>query len=173
MKKLWVLFFVAGVVHLSYGQKNTKAFSKRPLHEQLVGTWTLVSVDNIYPDSSRVHPYGDEPQGLLIFDTMGNYAIQILKAARPKIVSGDKNKCTPEENAMMVQGSNSHFGTYAVDEAGKTITFNIAHASFPNWEGTVQRRSYTYSGNEIRYVVTHTTQGGQAVIAEVAWRRLY
>ncbi len=173
MKKIWVLLFAVGIVHLSYGQKNKKIFSKRSLQEQLVGTWALVSVDNIYPDSSRVHPYGDEPQGLLIFDTKGNYAIQILKATRPKIVSGDKNKCTPEENAMMVQGSNSHFGTYAVDEARKTITFNIAHASFPNWEGTVQKRSYTYTNNEIRYVVTHTTQGGQSVIAEVTWRRLY
>jgi Lipocalin-like domain len=171
MKKVFILIFALGIVSLSYAQKSKKAFSKKPLQEQLIGTWELASVDNIYPDSSRVHPYGDNPQGMLIFDVNGNYAIQILKAVRPKIVSGDKNKCTPEENAMMVQGSNSHFGKYSVDEASKTITFNIAHASFPNWEGTIQKRSYTYTGNEIKYVVTHTTQGGQSVIAEVAWRR--
>ena len=83
-----------------------------------------------------------------------------------------QHKCTPEENEALVQGSNSHFGKYSVDEPGKTITFNIAHASFPNWEGTIQKRSYTYTGNEIKYVVTHTTQGGQAIVAEVVWRRL-
>ena len=109
---------------------------------------------------------------LLIFDTDGNYAIQILKANRPKVVSGDKNKCTPGENAALVQGSNSHFGKYYVDEASKTITFTIQHASFPNWEGTEQKRLYTYTGNQIKYVVTNTTQGGQSVIAEVAWKRL-
>jgi hypothetical protein len=172
MKKVFFLIFALGMISLSYAQKSKKEFLKKGLQEQLIGTWMLVSVDNIYPDSSRVSPYGDNPQGMLIFDTKGNYALQILKAVRPKIVSGDKNKCTPEENVMMVQGSNSHFGKYTVDEAGKTITFNIAHASFPNWEGTIQKRSYTYTGNEIKYVVTHTTQGGQAVIAEVAWRRL-
>jgi hypothetical protein len=160
------------MVSLSYSQKSKKAFSKKSLQEQLIGTWALVSVDNIYPDSSRVRPYGNNPQGMLIFDVNGNYAIQILKVVRPKIVSGDKNKCTPEENAMIVQGSNSHFGKYSVDEPGKTITFNIAHASFPNWEGTEQKRTYTYTGDEIKYVVTHTTQGGLAVVAEVAWRRL-
>lgn len=167
MKK--VVFLVAALVNLSltYAQKSTKA-----LNEQLIGTWELVSVDNIYPDSSRVHPYGKNPQGMLIFGVNGNYAIQILKADRPKIISGDKNNCTPEENVMMVQGSNSHFGKYSVDEADQTITFKIVHASFPNWEGTIQKRSYTYTGNEIKYVVTHTTQGGQSVIAEVAWRRL-
>ncbi|MBK6634880.1 MAG: lipocalin-like domain-containing protein [Chitinophagaceae bacterium] len=167
MKKVFVLIFALGFVSLLYAQKSKKA-----LQEQLIGTWTLVSVDNIYPDSSRVYPYGKNPQGMLIFDPKGNYAIQILKTIRSKIVSGDKNNCTPEENAMIVQGSNSHFGKYSADEVNKTITFNISHASFPNWEGTVQKRSYTYNGNEIKYVVTHTTQGGQAVIAEVSWKRL-
>ena len=139
---------------------------------QLTGTWTLVSVNNIYPDGSRVHPYGEAPKGLLVFDEKGNYAIQILKAVRPKIASGDKNKCTPEEYAALVQGSNAHFGTYTVDEAEKNITFMIGGASFPNWEGTQQKRSYTYTGHEIRYVVTQTTQGGTSVIAEVVWKRL-
>jgi hypothetical protein len=59
-----------------------------------------------------------------------------------------------------------------VDEAKHTITFKIDRASFPNWEGADQERTYIYTGNEIRYVVTHTTQGGKAVVAEVVWRRL-
>jgi Lipocalin-like domain len=149
-----------------------KASSKNSIEQELIGTWSLISVDNKYPDSSRVHPYGDNPQGMLIFDSKGNYAIQILKAVRPKVASGDKNTCTPEENAALVQGSNSHFGKYLVDGTTKTILFKIEHASFPNWEGTTQKRSYTFTGNEIKYVVTHTTQGGQSVVAEVAWRRL-
>lgn len=172
MKKVFVLLFALGMLTLSYAQNNKKVFSKKLFTEQLIGTWELVSVDNIYPDSSRVHPYGNNPQGMLIFEANGNYAIQILKADRPKILSGDKNNCTPEENAAMVQGSNSHFGRYLVDEVTQTIIFKIAHASFPNWEGTEQNRSCTYTGNEIKYVVTHTTQGGRAVVAEVAWRRL-
>jgi len=170
MKRIIALLIFAGSVSALPAQENKT--SKKNLQKQLIGTWTLLSVDNIYPDSTRVHPYGDNPQGLLIFDTRGNYAIQILKAVRPKVASGDKNKCTPEENAVLVQGSNSHFGKYKVDEASKTITFNIEHASFPNWEATEQKRSYTYTGNEIKYVVTHTTQGGQSIVAEVAWRRL-
>src|SRR5688572_12683954 len=135
MKLVFILILISGIIFPSYAQKSNNRSSKKVLQE-LVGTWTLISVDNIYPDSTRLHPYGDNPQGMLIFDENGNYAIQILKSIRPHIASGDKNKCTPEENAMMVQGSNSHFGKYSVEEANKTITFNIAHASFPNWEGT-------------------------------------
>jgi Lipocalin-like domain len=80
--------------------------------------------------------------------------------------------CAPKENAAMVQGSNSHFGLYATDEKNKTITFNIEHASFPNWEDTQKKRAYTFVDSVLTYVVTQTTQGGQSVIAEVAWRKL-
>ena len=145
--------------------------AKKITDNQFVGSWKLVSIDNISADGTRVRPYGENPKGLLMFDASGNYAIQILKAVRAKIVSGDKNKCTPEENAAIVQGTNSHFGTYSVDETNKSITFSIINASFPNWEGTQQVRSYTYNGSALKYVVTHTTQGGEAVTAEVVWKR--
>ena len=151
---------------------QTKTNSGKPLKERFIGIWALVSVDNIYPDGSRVHPYGDNPKGMLVFDERSNYAIQIYKALRPKIASGDKNVCTPEESKALIQGSNSHFGKYTVDEAKNTITFKIDHASFPNWEGADQERTYIYTGNEIKYVVSNTTQGGKAVVAEVVWRRL-
>jgi hypothetical protein len=157
---------------LTVASAQTKSNSNKPLKEQLIGTWTLVSVDNIYPDSSRVHPYGENPKGMLVFDNRSNYAIQIYKAIRPKIASGDKNICTPEESKALIQGSNAHFGKYTVDEAKHTITFKVNHASFPNWEGIDQERTYIYTANRISYVVTHTTQGGKAVVAEVVWKRL-
>jgi hypothetical protein len=33
------------------------------------------------------------------------------------------------------------FGTYTIDEAKKTVTYNIVSASFPNWEGEPQTRT--------------------------------
>jgi hypothetical protein len=171
MKKVIAFLIVLQTACMVKTQDNL--INKKTLKEQLIGTWQLVSVDNIYPDSSRLQPYGLNPQGLLIFDDKGNYALQILKAIRPKVVSGDKNKCTPEENTALVQGGNAHFGKYDVDENTKNITFKIEHASFPNWEGTSQKRAYSYTNNQLKYTVTNTTQGGQSVIAEVIWIRFY
>ena len=170
MKTIMTTLMLFCAVTIASAQTRTN--SNKPLKEQFIGTWALVSVDNIYPDNSRVHPYGENPKGMLIFDERSNYAIQIYKAVRPKIVSGDKNICTPEESKALIQGSNAHFGKYKVDEAKHTITFKIEHASFPNWEGAEQERTYIYTGNELKYVVTNTTQGGKAVVAEVVWRRL-
>ncbi|MBF4493659.1 lipocalin-like domain-containing protein [Flavobacterium sp. JLP] len=139
---------------------------------ELLGSWTLVSVENINSDGTKNLPYGTNPKGILFFDEKGNYAIEIYKNERPKIISGDKNKSTPEENAAIVQGSNSHFGEYEIDETNKILTFKIKTASFPNWEGTIQKRSYAFMNNELKYLVTNTTQGGKSVTAEVVWKKL-
>ncbi|WDF63257.1 lipocalin-like domain-containing protein [Flavobacterium sp. KACC 22763] len=139
---------------------------------EFTGSWTLISVENTNSDGTKNLPYDTNPKGFLFFDEKGNYAIQIYKDKRAKIASGDKNKCTPEENAAIVQGSNSHFGEYQIDETNKTITFKIKTASFPNWEGTIQKRSYTFAKNELKYAVTNTTQGGKSVTAEVVWKKL-
>lgn len=137
----------------------------------LAGTWALVLVDNVLPDGSRVELYGPGPQGRLVFDDHGQYALQIFRAVRPKFAANDKGKGTPEENQAAVQGSNAHFGRYTVDETAHTITFSIEHASFPNWEGTVQKRTFTLVGDDLKYTVPTPTTG-VAATGEVVWRRV-
>lgn len=141
------------------------------LKDSLVGTWSLVMVDNILPDGSRVHLYGDAPSGLLTFDGDGHYALQIFRAERPKFAAKDKSKGTAAENEAAVAGSNTHFGTYTLDESSHTVTFSIDHAFFPNWEGTKQTRIFMLAGDRFRYVVPTPTTGGKAT-GEVEWRRL-
>jgi hypothetical protein len=169
MKKLLSITFLVTLFYSSIAQTNDK-HSSIITNKKFVGVWSLVAVENINPDSSKTYPYGENPQGLLIFEPNGDYAIQILKAARPKIAANDKNKGTADENAALVQGNNSHFGTYSIDESKHIITFNVEHAFYPNWEGNVQPRSYTLENNILRYVVTHTTNGGN-IIAVVVWKK--
>ena len=137
----------------------------------LVGTWTLVLVDNVRPDGSRIHLYGPSPSGLLMFDAGGRYGLQIVSAGRPAFAANDKGRGTADEYQAAVKGSNAHFGTYAVDQAKGTITFRIEHASFPNWEGTEQKRAFTLVGDHLKYTVPVPTTGDGAV-GEVEWRRV-
>lgn len=140
------------------------------INKQFVGTWSLIAVENTNADGSKILPYGENPVGLLLFTDAGDYAIQILKATRPKVAAADKNKATPDENLALVQGNNSHFGTFTVHPEKHTITFNVQHAFYPNWEGHVQVRSYKLENNMLRYVVTNTTNGG-AITATVVWKK--
>jgi len=136
----------------------------------LAGTWTLVLVDNVLPDGSRIHLYGAQPHGILMFDDRGRYSLQILSADRPRFASNDKSKGTAEEYQASMRGSNSHFGRYTVHN-DSTITFHIEHASFPNWEGTEQKRSFTLLSDELKYTVLTPTSGGAKATGEVIWKR--
>lgn len=164
MKKVFPSLIALLIINFAGAQKLSQ--------NSFLGTWKLVSVENINPDNTKTFPYGSDPKGILFFDERGNYAIQIYKNERLKIASGDKNKCTPEENTAIVQGSNSHFGKYEIDESGKIISFKIKTASFPNWENTEQKRSYTLINDELKYEVTNTTQGGKLVTAIVVWKKI-
>lgn len=145
------------------------AIEKR-IADQLIGTWSLVLVDNILPDGSRTKPYGEQPFGILTFDRDGNYALQILRRDRPKFASGDKTKGTNEENKALVLGANSHFGRYVINAKDQTITFKVDHAFFPNWEGNEQVRSFQLRNRVLKYSVPATTNG-TGVSGVVVWKR--
>ena len=48
----------------------------------------------------------------------------------PKIASNNPMTPTPDEAKALAQGTISYFGTYTVDEAKKTITFQIESTSY-------------------------------------------
>lgn len=180
MRKIFLLLFILMAAQAIYTQKTIgggkqpkdKSVTEKRIKDRLIGTWSLVLVDNILPDGTRTKPYGENPEGILMFDGDGNYSLQILRANRPKFVSGDKTKGTDEENKSLVLGNNSHFGKYSINFAEKTITFKVEHAFFPNWEGASQIRPFTLAEKEFKYSVP-TTTNGVGVSGEVVWKRAY
>jgi Lipocalin-like domain len=141
------------------------AMSQKTLNEQLAGAWTYVTVDTVRPDGSRTPMYGPNPQGLVIFDGHGHYALVNSRADLPKYVSNDRMQGTAEEYKAVVHGSIAHFGTYTVNEADKTITFHIDTSTFPNWNGVEQRRPFTLSGDDLRWTTPAASGGGSGEIA--------
>ena len=136
--------------------------------KQLVGAWTVVSVNTTSPDGKQVQAFGPDPQGLLMFDTRGRYSLHICRAGRAKFAANSREKGTAEENQASVQGCNPHWGKYSVNEKERAIVFQIEHAMYPNWGGTEQKRPFTITGDELKYVVPTASSGGTS---ELVWRR--
>ena len=151
------LTFACG--HTAFAQQNP-----------LVGTWTIVSINDERADGSKVPLFGPEPQGMLIFDAEGRYSLQLCSSGRPKFAANNRAKATPEEYKTAVIGCNPHWGRYAVDEASKTITFKIDHAIFANWESTEQKRSFTLANGELKYHVPNPDTVGANPV--VIWKRV-
>ena len=117
------------------------AQSQDSLKHAIVGSWNFVVAEVNAPDGRKSFPFGETPKGILIFTADGRFAQIHVAGNVPKIASNNRLTGTPEEYAAIMQRSLSVFGTYTVDEAKRTVTYNIISASFPNWEGEAQTRN--------------------------------
>ena len=119
------------------------------LKDQLLGTWMLVSASNERQDGNKVDTFGPNPIGILVFDGNGRFSLQEWRSDLPKFASNNRLEGTTEENKAIVQGSICYFGKYTLDEAAKALTFHLEGGSFPNWNGTSQKRSFTLTDDEL------------------------
>ncbi len=146
----------------------TTASAASAQESPLRGTWTLVAADQIRPDGEQVRDYGESPKGRLIVDASGRYSLQIFKSERPRFVGPDKGNGTDDEFKAAVMGSSTHFGTVTVDAKQGLLVFAIESASFPNWEGTVQKRKFALEGRTLSYRVPPRPDGS---IPISVWRK--
>jgi hypothetical protein len=133
---------------------------------QLVGTWVLVSNTTTSPNARTFGPN----DGVAIFEANGRFSLSLVRSDLPKIASNNRDTGTPDENKAIVQGSIAYFGTYSVSEADDTVTLHIERSSFPNWNGTDQKRLIiSLTPNEFKYTNPAASVGGTA---ELAWKRV-
>jgi hypothetical protein len=131
-----------------------------------VGSWKLVSIGSEQPGRDAA-ALGANPSGTMMFGSDGRFALIFVRSDLPKFASNSRASGTPDENRAVVQGSIALFGTYLVEDAGKTLVMRIENGTFPNWAGVEQRRAMTLSGDEF----TYTTPGSGGVAAVVKLRR--
>jgi hypothetical protein len=142
----------------------TPAFAQAA--KDLVGSWTLVS-STVQQGTNTLQPFGADPRGALIFGADGRYVAMIARAGLPKFAGDNRMAGTPEEYKAIVNGAIAHFGSYVADEA--TITFRIATSTYPNWDGSEQKRSFKLDGDTLSYTVGDASVGGGA--ATLVWKR--
>jgi hypothetical protein len=135
------------------------------------GAQTMQAVAGIYT-ITKIDPtsYGENPRGLMILTPDGHYSINLAAATLPKFAANNRLKGTPAENEAVVRGSLFHYGTYTIDDGGKYITFNIQASTFPNFDGTVQKRALTYKDGELTYVPTTASAGTPP--SPVIWKKI-
>jgi len=140
---------------------NSVLAQTKPLRDQLIGVWTLVSNDHITSDGVRRQLFGKSPKGILMLNADGRYAHIQVNPNRPKFKSNNRLEGTAEENKAALRGAVASFGTWSVNESKQLLVFNVEGSVFPNREGKVTRRSISLSGDELRYT-NPATSGGKA-----------
>jgi hypothetical protein len=149
---------------------------QKSLKEQLVGTWTLVSSDQVRRDGSKLQQFGANPKGVNVFNANGHFFLMIASsgsllmasADNPKIVSIDPKTNFEEFGGLNVE-SIAYYGTYIVNETEKVAILHIDASTFPNQVGTDQKRTITsLTADELKYNIPAAMPGGQI---HQAWKR--
>ena len=162
---------ILSIAMMTWGLMSQTAMSQqKSLKEQLVGTWILVSWDQRNADGTTVQQFGANPKGVAFFDSTGHYIITVMRSDRAKYAIdnfGQIAQATAEETKATAQGTITYFGTYSVNEADRTIDIRVEASSFPNWNGTDQKRFFEVTEDQLKLTV-RPPHGGSV---DVLWKR--
>jgi hypothetical protein len=142
---------------------------QKSLKQQLLGTWALVSSDQIRPDGSKLKQFGANPKGINVFDANGRFFVMIASADNSQIAGRDSTSANPEKIGGLIAVSIAYYGTYLVDEADEVVILHLDASTFPNQIGTDQKRIITsLTVNELTYSSLPATSGVQL---RQVWKR--
>jgi hypothetical protein len=150
------------------GTTNAVA-QQRSLEDQLVGSWMIVSAVTVRSDGTKVDTFGSNPKGLQIFEKNGRTSAVIVGSGLPKFASSNRAAGTADENKAVVQRSVAFFGPYSIDEVDKSFTLKVEGSTFPNWEGTTQKRFIVVLGDDLTITIPAGSGGGTG---ESKWKRV-
>jgi len=134
------------------------------IEDRFVGTWKFVSITFRGPDGEP-RPAPDFENGLLIYTSTGEVALQLMRKGRQEFAAGSP---TPEEALAGIRSYFAYFGTFTVNETAGTVTyFREAHI-IPN-RITDRPRSYQFSGNRLMLTTPPIRDG---IIQTLTWERV-
>ena len=135
----------------------------------VVGTWTLVS-SVTESDGVKTDQFGAGAKGMMVLDATGHFMLTIIGPDLPKFGSNNRAGGTPEENKAVMSKSIAMIGDYSVNASEKTLTFKVESATFPNWNGTEQKRLLSpIDGGVLKYITPTASSGG---VGTVTWKRV-
>ena len=156
-----MLAVVAATMALS---GSAQAQAKGDLH----GTWVLVS-SVTEKEGKKTEQFGSGAIGMMTLDATGHFMLTIIGPDLPRFASNNRADGTPEENKAVMSKSIAMLGSYSHNEADETLTFKVESSTFPNWNGTQQKRVIVAaSKDELKYITPTASSGG---VGTVTWRR--
>jgi hypothetical protein len=146
--------------------------SARPLQEQLVGTWELVSYEARSDNDERtVHPLGDNASGYVMYTPDGHVSVQIMRPGRPRYQVAGPGEGTVAELAEAAGGYLAYSGSYHVDD-NSVVVHEIDVSLLPNWVGESLRRKVTLDGRRLELtMITPILIDGRPHTAVLTWNR--
>jgi hypothetical protein len=121
----------------------------KTLHEQVIGTWSLVSYQSTDKEGNVIYPLGEDAKGFIMYNPDGYMSAQIMASGRPAYQSGGLHTGTQEEMAAAAHGYLAYSGRFEVDEEKQELTHHMDVSMNPTWLGQSQPRIAKIDGDTV------------------------
>jgi hypothetical protein len=112
----------------------------------LTGVWHLVSWRLTNADGEVTYPYGETPEGQIIYTATGQMSAQLMY---PGAELGDLSGLDPTAAISQVSRTFfAYYGMYTVDDEAGTVTHHVRGCLSPAWVGTDQVRQFEWLGDD-------------------------
>ncbi|KAJ5852470.1 uncharacterized protein N7529_011855 [Penicillium soppii] len=174
-----------GLLEYSTPSSLDVPFPKR-LKEQLIGAWELIEyVSESKSDPTQKHyPMGNDVQGMLIYSSNGFMSVHLQLLGQTPFQSDSPLTGNEQESIEAARRCLAYSGSYIfIEEEGRSpsIQHDIVNCSFPNWQGTTQRRFASIDSSDNKTVLTLTPDEAEGQIPKeqsgdgrvcLRWRKL-
>lgn len=120
--------------------------------------------------NEQLLPMGESPVGFIVYTADGFMSVNIMRSARPQMLTGDFVNASDEEKALAFTGYLGYCGRYEVMQ--DKVYHDIEAASYPNWVGERQVRHLSWDGEILRLQAQPRNVNGVQVSATIDWKRL-
>jgi hypothetical protein len=153
-----------------FAQKN----DRKGLIKKIVGSWKLVSIEATRPNGDVIRDWGQNPTGLLVYDSNGNVTVQFMRDPRPISENG---ALTSDEKKTAFDGYYAYFGSYDFDVNAGTVTHHIKSSLRPFEVGVDYKRFYKLSGNKLTLATPPMRSAvagsdGEQRVYKLIWERI-
>ena len=141
----WTRLLLVGFLLCAAALAQTEA----EIRNKIVGTWKLVSSEDIMKDgTTRPTPYlGAHGKGFLMYQRDGYMCADLVNPDRPKWA--DPLHLTAKEKAAAADSTFAYCGRYEIDVKHKQIIHLPEVATDPGYVGSRQIRPYTFVGGQL------------------------
>ncbi len=140
--------------------------------EKFVGTWKLVSTQFHLTGGQVIYPFGENAEGLLIYDDKGFMSAQIMRPGRPDFESEYQTGGKPDEIKAAFEGFVAYYSTYEVDSDKHAVVHHVLASAYPNWIGKDQIRFFEFSGNQLTLKTPHIKVDDSEIFGILTWERI-
>ena len=138
------------------------------IESPLVGTWSLKNFELHVPDGKIVFPYGEDVDGLLMYDLTGHMSAVFGSAKVPVSTETDLEKAgaNPNYDTFM-----SYCGPYEIQ--GDRVVHRVTMSSMESWTGTIQERIFEITDDILTLETMPLEVGEASPIGRLVWHRMH